>query len=71
MNADVKITGGEAPLPYQAEVLKQQLDDKIKREAWRERNRVLLQYSNELEDVNGDYLKLSSADFIAKYRERV
>lgn len=71
MNAAVKITGTEAPLPYQAEVLKRQLEDHIKREAWRERTRVLLRFSNELEDVRADYLKLSSAGFLAKYGDRL
>jgi hypothetical protein len=69
MNATVKITGTEAPLPFQAEVLRGQLCDDVNRRYWAARKQIMADFEDEKARVESDYNRMSSADFLAKYRD--
>ena len=56
-----------APLPFQAEVVRGQICDDINRRFWRARQRLLRAFDDRKEQVERDFAKLPSADFLAKY----
>jgi hypothetical protein len=66
MNAEARMPEA-APLAYQAEVLRGQVQDDNSRRFWRARQRLLRAFDNRKEEIERDYQRLSDADFLAKY----
>ena len=68
MNAQIKITGGEAPAPFLAEVLRGQICDDVYARFWRLRKRIAQRIESRKDQIQHDHEKLSADAFLAKYR---